>query len=1120
MAVDLRAVVYAKTLLPGQGMDRPTCTNITCMPTLCTTSLLPGQGTNAKCMPTFCTTSLLSEQGTNNTCIPTFCAISLLPEQDTHTTSSESAYRPNYNADYPALSAPQLSSSTSKYSSTLTTHMTVPLQIQSTPSSNSGLPRPRVSLSGAEAVDGEIGDCAHCRKSCALLRSGLIHQHGPRKNPCSGSGREAAPGSRRPASLRTNLRESLLPSSSQDNSAQDLFPTSNDTSDAGKPIGHPSRHVPILKRIPRGARTEAANTLQQLLNNVVDDVSNNRSWTRLFGFAPTCLAQPGRGGKSRNLTTLVNRQIRAYDAQTDIDVGVDRGKVKKIRRAAVDENTEAAKRASAKLEEGDVKGAIRILTSKDKVAPVNEATAASLRVLHPPAPADLRPPPTSSVAPLQATAADVRAAITSFPNGSAGGPDGFRPQHLKDLVLGKGESDPLLEAVTRFVNLMLEGKTPEQIRPALFGGALTALQKNCGGVRPIAVGYTWRRLAGKVACRLLSLRASTLLAPRQLGFGVPGGAEAAVHATRRYLQNLPPGHVILKIDFSNAFNSVRRDVILEAVKQHLPELLPYASSCYAAPSSLKFGEHSLSSETGAQQGDPLGPLYFCLAVKELLASMKSELTIGYLDDFSLGDEAEIVADDFVQLEIKAQELGLTLNRAKCEVIGQTSITKTQLEARGICLREVEQKDAILLGSPLLPGVGVDKAIATKRNELETLASRLPLMPAHDSLFLLRNVVTTARLLYILRTAPCTGSAELLLYDDLLRSTLSVTLNVELTEEGWLQASLPVRWGGLGVRSAVSLAAPAYLASAAGTLDRVITILPSRLHMSVDPSEAVALASWQSTVDTTIHHPTAENAKQQKAWDEPCCYKRAMNLLDRAPDEYTRARLLAGQQKTSGAWLRALPISSVGLRMADDVIRVAVGVRLGTNLCSPHVCVCGQQVDARGTHGLACKRSAGRHPRHGLLNDIIWRAMQRAKVPASKEPTGLTRTDGKRPDGVTIIPWARGRCMAWDVTVPDTLAPSYLQASAGRAGVVAEQSEAKKVTKYTTITNTHLFIPLAFETLGVWGEQAQKFVSELGRRTTEVTKDTRETDFLRQRLSVAIQRGNALACLGSFRETAA
>ena len=105
------------------------------------------------------------------------------------------------------------------------------------------------------------------------------------------------------------------------------------------------------------------------------------------------------------------------------------------------------------------------------------------------------------------------------------------------------------------------------------------------------------------------------------------------------------------------------------------------------------------------------------------------------------------------------------------------------------------------------------------------------------------------------------------------------------------------------------------------------------------------------------------------------------------------------------------------------------------------------------------------------------------IPAAKEPTGIIGTDGQRQDGVTMVPLARGLCMAWDVTVPDTLASSYVQSSADIAGMIAEQSEVTKISKYATIATTHLFIPLAFETLGTWGQEARKFVSELGRRIT-------------------------------------
>ena len=199
--------------------------------------------------------------------------------------------------------------------------------------------------------------------------------------------------------------------------------------------------------------------LQRLLVDVVRQEDDTVSWTRLLGFTSACLVVPGRGGKSRNFTTLVNRQIRSYDGPVGVTMGADQGRATKFRSVATDNDSEAAKRASAKLEEGDVRGAIRILASKDTVAPVNDATVASLRALHPSAPTDLRPPPTSSVAPLHATSLDVRAAIISFPNGSAGGPDGLRPQHLKDLMAGKGQDDPLLDAITQLVNLMLAGGT-------------------------------------------------------------------------------------------------------------------------------------------------------------------------------------------------------------------------------------------------------------------------------------------------------------------------------------------------------------------------------------------------------------------------------------------------------------------------------------------------------------------------------------------------------------------------------------------------------------------------------------------------------------------------------------
>ena len=159
---------------------------------------------------------------------------------------------------------------------------------------------------------------------------------------------------------------------------------------------------------------------------------------------------------------------------------------------------------------------------------------------------------------------------------------------------------------------------------------------------------------------------------------------------------------------------------------------------------------------------------------------------------------------------------------------------------------------------------------------------------------------------------------------------------------------------------------------------------------------------------------------------------------------------------------------------------------------PPTCVCDTQVDARGLHGLACKKSGPRHIRHAMANDIIWRAIKKAQVPASKETVGLSREDAKRPDGATLIPWARGKPMVWDVTVPDTYAQSHLDSTSLQAGAAADNAAIAKKTKYTGITNTHIFIPVAIETGGSWNAEATELIQDIGKRITIINGEPRET----------------------------
>ena len=123
------------------------------------------------------------------------------------------------------------------------------------------------------------------------------------------------------------------------------------------------------------------------------------------------------------------------------------------------------------------------------------------------------------------------------------------------------------------------------------------------------------------------------------------------------------------------------------------------------------------------------------------------------------------------------------------------------------------------------------------------------------------------------------------------------------------------------------------------------------------------------------------------------------------------------------------------------------------------------MDHLTTHGLSFKNSEGRHYCRGAINDIVHKALTTAQVPSRLEPSGLTHTDGKHPDGVTIIPWKNGKPLVWDATCPDPLALSYRSQATSSAGAVADLAEGRKAVKYSSLGLGYTFAPIAIETFG-------------------------------------------------------
>ena len=174
---------------------------------------------------------------------------------------------------------------------------------------------------------------------------------------------------------------------------------------------------------------------------------------------------------------------------------------------------------------------------------------------------------------------------------------------------------------------------------------------------------------------------------------------------------------------------------------------------YANASTLKFASHLISSEEGIQQGDPLGPFLFCLAIHHLLQSLNSELIISYMDDITLAGSTAVVAKDVEAIISSGASSGLHLNVSKCECITSSSILLLSPLNE---FMQLHVDDATLLGAPLSRGTAMNIALQKRLHDLTKAKERLRLLSSHVALFLLKASCGSPKLTHLLRSSPCSG----------------------------------------------------------------------------------------------------------------------------------------------------------------------------------------------------------------------------------------------------------------------------------------------------------------------------------------------------------------------------
>ena len=206
-----------------------------------------------------------------------------------------------------------------------------------------------------------------CDPTVAPYKDGLVNGHGPRDNLC--------PGSNMPPLGVINNATAAPPPYSQvsDSQSVPISATANVASASPQSVTWFPADLPLIKHIPKSARPTCAAHLAKLLRQVTAQLSRVNHW---FAVLQVYSPVPKRGGKRHNLVSVVKKRTSAFPELPMPDHSTTYHKTKSDARLL-------AQAVSSKLEDGNLKTAIRILSSDDGPVKPSADSLHKLQEKHP-----------------------------------------------------------------------------------------------------------------------------------------------------------------------------------------------------------------------------------------------------------------------------------------------------------------------------------------------------------------------------------------------------------------------------------------------------------------------------------------------------------------------------------------------------------------------------------------------------------------------------------------------------------------------------------------------------------------------------------------------------------------
>ena len=189
-----------------------------------------------------------------------------------------------------------------------------------------------------------------------------------------------------------------------------------------------------------------------------------------------------------------------------------------------------------------------------------------------------------------------------------------------------------------------------------------------------------------------------------------------------------------------------------------PEIFRLASLAYGSPILHLANGNLIWSDTGAQQGDPLGQLLFSLDIHDIASSTKSNFSVLYLQDVTIEGDPRSVCDDIKRCSWMVADVGLFLNPSKSELVN-LGLNETVFLRETQCINYilenvsfVKKEDIILFGSPLT-STAILPQFQHKLSIFKAMTKKLSLFDGHPAYFLLKNCFSMPKQMYLLRSSP-------------------------------------------------------------------------------------------------------------------------------------------------------------------------------------------------------------------------------------------------------------------------------------------------------------------------------------------------------------------------------